>query len=54
MEMNWNSVLEDVNKRKKDLHFEILEAWIDWCAMYSRKYWLILLNEKLKRLETEY
>ncbi len=30
-----------------------LEFMIDHCAMYSKKHWLILLEEKLTRMEQE-
>lgn len=30
-----------------------LENWIDYAALYSKKHWLILVEERLKRIENE-
>lgn len=30
-----------------------LEQWLDKMALWSKQYWLILLEEKLRRVENE-
>lgn len=32
---------------------DMLEAYLDYAALYSRKYWLILQEEFLRRMENE-
>lgn len=32
---------------------DMLEVYIDYAALYYKKYWLILLNERLRRHELE-
>ncbi len=32
---------------------DILEAYIDYAALYSKEDWLLLLSERLRRMECE-
>lgn len=38
---------------KRYIPNDILEAYIDYAALYSKKYWLELQSEFLRRMELE-
>jgi hypothetical protein len=37
----------------KNISDDMLQVYIDYSVLYSRKYWLYLLEEKLRRIENE-
>jgi hypothetical protein len=43
-----------INYWKKEVTNDELQQWIDKLSIYSKKYWLILIEEKLIRAEEEY
>ena len=45
--------INEMCKLKKYLPNDLLEAYIDYAALYSQKNWLLLLSERLRRMELE-
>lgn len=45
--------IKEACKAKNHIPNDILEAYIDYAALYSRKYWLLLHKEYLRRMEEE-
>ena len=46
-----NKSLLFIHYWKKEITNDELQRWLDHLKLYSLKYWLILLDEKLKRNE---
>lgn len=47
------SELKDVCCIKTFIPNDMLEAYIEYASLYSRKYWLILHGEYLRRMDRE-
>lgn len=45
--------LEAIHSWKRRITSDKLEVWIDFTALYSKTHWLILIEEKLHRIEKE-
>lgn len=53
MEIAIQREIKDICPNCKKLPNDILEAYLDLAALYSREYWLFLHKEYLRRMEGE-
>lgn len=53
MEITIQKEIREICNNTQSLSNDILEAYIEYAALYSKECWLILLNEHLRRMENE-
>jgi hypothetical protein len=53
MEIEIQKEIKEICAIRHWLSNDMLEAYIEYSAIYSRKYWLLLQSEYLKRMELE-
>ena len=47
------SEIKDLVKISKNIPNDVLEICIDVSSIYSKKYWLLFIEERLRRMENE-
>ena len=45
--------IHEICMYREILSNDVLEAYIDYAALYSKTDWLLLLSERLRRMESE-
>lgn len=53
MEIAIQREIREICPNCKNLPNDILEAYLEYAALYSMKYWLLLQEEYLRRMEEE-